>query len=330
MMQMMATQAPGGMTMRTDGMPAAMAPGGATPAPSPPASPAPGAPAAAPASMTMMVPMMPMPQRPAAAAPAPAAAPMGPPMPPAGQIVPRPAAGFASGARSSLEEGPAGIAARSGQEFAVEESGYNETEHADVAVDGSSDGESASEGRAWAENTPGILNRRKREYDMFDVYHDSNRCERAYRVCITRSKNYIVSRISRKSKKNEQTPKNSDDCTEKPTRIVLGSRENSCYHAGFSDNKETPEIITSPVITLNNPVIPTSGSLDAIIVHDESQESSDYYPQHVPYIVPITTNGRPGIFPVRSPPIVTFREQELSRNRKETAIVNYLKKIKIS
>ena len=162
-----------------------------------------------------------------------------------------------------------------------------------------------------------VLKRDKRQaYDMFDLFHQSNRCQRAYRICITRSRHYIVSRL----KNVRNGPKTKNNCFDKPARIVYGSAEDLCPHV--SEDTASDEVTLSSISeAADTPVENSDSSLEAIVVHDEPIEGADVYPQSGPYIVPITSYNRQDYFPMRTPPLVALQiKQQLSRISNDTLI----------
>ncbi|CAB0030452.1 unnamed protein product [Trichogramma brassicae] len=134
--------------------------------------------------------------------------------------------------------------------------------------------------------------RAKRNTDWFDLLHQSNRCERAYKICVTRSKHYVISKLKRPRLDNDNGQ--SVDCSnnKNPVKIVNGNLCNYPSPATIPTTPGIPILPTPPRPVIHEPntiVTNFSEALDAIIIQDSeaSGESSDFYPQHGPYVVPI-------------------------------------------
>ncbi|KAL7291270.1 hypothetical protein TKK_0014877 [Trichogramma kaykai] len=166
--------------------------------------------------------------------------------------------------------------------------------------------------------------RAKRNTDWFDLLHQSNRCERAYKICVTRSKHYVISKLKRPRLDNGNGQ--SVDCSnnKNPVKIVNG---NSCNYPSPATIPTTPRIPIMPtpprpVIHEPNTIVTNfSEALDAIIIQDSeaSGESSDFYPQHGPYVVPIPPQ-RPAKYPNRIPPLLALQmdQQQIYKDANTT------------
>ncbi|XP_031786942.1 mucin-19-like [Nasonia vitripennis] len=164
------------------------------------------------------------------------------------------------------------------------------------------------------------LKRKKRNnYDMFDLLHQSNRCMRAYRICVTRTKHYIVSRLgnTRTGLKTKHT-----ECSDQPARIVYGLEENPCPNLSISESNDSMDITATPETISSTDASQSDDTLDAIVVHDETVEGSDYYPQGNQYMLPMmTAYSMPENFPMQTPPLIPLQvKADLSRSTNETLI----------
>lgn len=152
-----------------------------------------------------------------------------------------------------------------------------------------------------------ILKRKKRQYDIFDIFHQSNRCDRAYRICITRSNNYIVSRL-RGTRLNGN--KNKDMvCNDRPTKIVHAPTHNLC--SSLTSTMANDFSSASVSQDSNNSNSQSGDTLDAIVVSDDSTDDSGFYAQNYPQIASINPYNRPRVFPMRAPPLVASQLKEL-------------------
>ncbi|KAJ8686173.1 hypothetical protein QAD02_021967 [Eretmocerus hayati] len=109
-----------------------------------------------------------------------------------------------------------------------------------------------------------LVSRKKRNVRMSEIPPKSNKCERAYVICITQSRQYIITRLNTKScfqiegakmdcsNKHLQTG-NSTECSCAP---ILNSND----HTKYSDNSRVPTAVT--------PSIQVDDELEAIIIHD--------------------------------------------------------------
>lgn len=156
------------------------------------------------------------------------------------------------------------------------------------------------------------LKRRKRNIDAFDILHQSNACVQAYRICITRSKQYIVSKL-KKSRNNELTEKK---CSNNPARIVFEPHVNLCSEQNLGSTNFNDSAATNPSLTQDQAVL--NDSLQAVVVNEESPEGYDYRPQNNPYLFSSPSFTRPGIFPDRIPPFTSLESEDFFENSEVT------------